>query len=149
MLHLVVFMLCVFTTVSLVVVLLSGRIAYSYLKQRRDHELDRLNYYHGRLKSSISTLLAQANEIDQESRFLIQLHEDNWSHQLTRVLKDLIVLSDGVTALEFRLKSRNASAVRPYLEKSCSIAVKLARQLNAIRAAMRALKVEDEPERRK
>ena len=141
MLRLLLFVFCPLVVLFVTAVFILWRKISRHLKERRNRELVRLSHYHNRLRLVVNALFAQADDIDQQSKYLGWPTEAEWSRRLAKVCSNLVILGDGLTAIEAHLKSGDLGASRSHLLQSCRIATTLMRQLQEIRGATRLLGV--------
>ncbi|MBI4534311.1 MAG: hypothetical protein HY711_10245 [Candidatus Melainabacteria bacterium] len=120
-------------------VLWFGFVAAKYLRQRHQEQLKRLLDYEKRLKEVVSVLLAQADAIDQESRFLRQAPDCKWSQHLEVACNDLVRLGDKLVVIESYVELGNVGLTRSELLKSVRDAIKLLSELKEIKEKSRIL----------
>jgi hypothetical protein len=101
------------------------------LHDRKRYQLDQLREYHARLKIVLSELLAKANEVDQQAKYLGES-----AHRHTEELKNacdrLLALTDALPVIEKTLDEKNLTASRQMLHESTNIAHHVSTQLDAL-----------------
>jgi hypothetical protein len=137
--HVILIGLLFFLLFALIVLLFVWRQISKFFAQRRSQQVLLMQSYHQRLKPIVSELLAKANDIDQESKYLTGGVEQNWSSQLVLACSELIVLGDSLTCIEHSLDEGNIRQSKENLLSSLKIAVKVSRELDFLRAKRRQL----------
>ena len=136
MLHLILVALCLVGICGLfgvIVVFVCWRRVVHYLEARRKENLNRLQAYLDRLRRVVTSLLAQADEVDQESKFAGRDLGIEWSRRLAKTCNDLVVLSESLALIDQELRSSNVRASRDSLLRSCRLASHLARELKTMK----------------
>jgi hypothetical protein len=98
----------------------------------RKEQLEELRRYHERLRSVVSDLLSQADEIDQHSRYA-GTADSLWAKQLRDACNELVRLGDELPRIEQLLQEKKVKEGRDVILASCRKAEELAKRLRSIR----------------
>lgn len=120
-------------------------LAFAALKfSRRDREklvIEKLEQNTVRLQNAISELMARANEVDQESKYLQGGLDLALSRRLEQACSDLVVLGDAVKVIEARIEQRELKLAKDDLLISLGAADKIRSQINEIREEIRRKRI--------
>lgn len=125
-----------FTTLSIllcsgyVVRLLSLRLHAEQVRQLTDLQL-----YKNRLQTVTSEMLAQANEMDQKSKYIQGDVSSDWSKNLGIACDELVQLGETLPLIDQLLERKKIKAAREGITRSCRMASKISRELHDIRLA--------------
>jgi len=127
---LIVMVLCLVggTAISFIVY----RKIHRYLQVKRQRDLALLTEYRARLGPVLSELLANANDVDQQSKF-IGVPDSDWSNRLARICRTLIELSDSLKVIDGLLMAKDVKQAREVLLNSAREAAAAAQQLERMR----------------
>lgn len=121
---------CIFCSVAGVVVLgLSWHRIARYLKARRERDLIAIQSYHGRLSLVVSELLARANELDQQSKYLPAETEAEWNRVYEKLGRALVLMGDTLSIIKERLEEKNVKGGREVTLLLCREATWVSRSL--------------------
>ncbi len=109
------------------------RFVRGILEERRQRQLVVLRAYNKRLHAIVERLLARADEIDQEQKYLPVPAGGNNSTRLARACSELVVLGDSLKMLDVLAESGDLRRLRADLLRCCRVAARLARELEAMR----------------
>lgn len=129
--------LLLITFFGFIVLALIWRQLSKYLEQRRLRQLSQMHSYNRRLKLIVSELLAKANDIDQESKYISQTPDHNWSQRLLASCSDLVVLGNSLHLIEHKLGEGNVKESRESILSSCRIAVRVSTELDGLESSWR------------
>jgi hypothetical protein len=108
-----------------------------YLKMRRREALRRMNDYNLRLSRVVNHLLARANEVDQESKYIETKMTSRWSQAMANTCTELVLLGDAVKMIERQIESADLQSCRKSMLESVHIAGHLSLSLDGLQAEMR------------
>ncbi|HEY9775646.1 MAG TPA: hypothetical protein V6C81_17920 [Planktothrix sp.] len=114
------------------------RSFFFYFRDRRRRRLEQIEEYHERLRSVISELLAKADEVDQQGKYL-GVPSAEWTHILRAACSELVKLGDDLPKIEKMLEEQDLNGARDTVLESCRKASKISRQLDSIRLNERRL----------
>ncbi len=90
-----------------------------------------------RLQSAISELMARANELDQESKFLGEAFRPELSSRLAKACEDLVLLGDALNLIEARISRQELDSARDDLLISLGAANKISAEIKQISEEIR------------
>jgi hypothetical protein len=123
-----------FTTLSILLgagYVLRRRLLLEQSKKMR--ELTDLQRYRKRLHAVTTEMLAQANDLDQKSKFIQGNVSDAWSKNLGIACDELVQLGETLPLIDQLLERRNVKDAREGILRSCRMAAKISRELHDIR----------------
>jgi len=121
--------LCVCGLAGLVAFVLTWRKLALFLKARRERNLLALDHYHSRLSLVVSELLSRANEIDQQSKYLPQEMEAEWSASFVKLGNALVVMGDALVIIKERVAEKNVKSARELTLILCREATLVSKRL--------------------
>lgn len=89
------------------------------------------------LAEAVSELMARANEVDQETKYLQKGSQPEVSERLGQVCKDLVVLGDAVNVINKRIEQKQLDSAKTDLLISLGAASKISSEINDIRKTIR------------
>jgi len=121
--------------VMLVVIasLVTWRKISIYFQEKRLRQLNELHCYSERLRTVVAEFLATVNELDQGGKYVIEQMGNDWSRRLGVTCQELVSLGESLPLVDQLLSSKNVSAGREGLLRSCRMASKIALELEEIR----------------
>lgn len=125
-----------FTTLS--ILLCSGyvvRLLSLRLHAEQVRQLTELQLYKNRLQTVTSEMLAQANEMDQKSKYIQGDVSSDWSKNLGIACDELVQLGETLPLIDQLLERKKIKAAREGITRSCRMASKISRELHDIRLA--------------
>ncbi len=121
---------CIFCSVAGVIVLgLSWHKIARYLKLRRERDLAAIRSYHSRLSLVVSELLARANELDQQSKYLPAETEAEWNRVYEKLGRALVLMGDTLIIIKQRVDEKNVRSGREVTLLLCREATWVSRSL--------------------
>jgi len=121
---------CIVCSVAGVVVLgLSWHKIAGYLKARRETDLLAIQSYHERLSLVVSELLARANELDQQSKYLPAETEAEWNRVYEKLGRALVLMGDTLVIIKERIAEKNVKGGREVTLLLCREATWVSRSL--------------------
>lgn len=120
---------CVFALVGLVAVALTWHKIALFLSARRERHLLSMKQYHSRLSIVVSELMARANEIDQQSKYLPAETEKEWSAGYERIGGALVVMGDALVLIQERVEEKNVKSAREMILLLCREASLVSKRL--------------------
>lgn len=109
------------------------RYTSNYLAMKRSEQLFSLRKQNERLKIVVSELLAQVNDIDQESKFRNSNVHPSHSQQMVLSCNELVSLGDTLKLIDRHLQSGQVRESRKYILDSCNIALRASNDLHSLR----------------
>lgn len=94
-----------------------------------------------RLQDAVSELMARANEIDQESKFLEGGLSADQSERLQKACSELVILGDAVDVIETRLSQRDLKSAEQDLLITLGAADKIRTEISEIREEIRQKRI--------
>ncbi len=98
-------------------------------------QLTDLHLYRNRLQTVTSEMLAQANEMDQKSKYIQGSVSADWSKNLGIACDELVQLGETLPLIDQLLERKKIKAAREGITRSCRMASKISRELHDIRVA--------------
>lgn len=114
---------------GLVVFALSWRKITLFLKARRERDLLAIRSYHSRLSLVVSELLARANEIDQQSKYLPAETEAEWSKIYEKLGRALVLMGDTLVIIKDHVDQKNVKGGREVTLLLCRESIWVSRRL--------------------
>jgi AcrR family transcriptional regulator len=108
------------------------RSVFFYFRDRKKRQLEMVHEYQERLRTIIMELLAKADEVDQQSKYL-GVPSTEWAEELRRACSDLVKLGDRLPEIERLIEEENIRGAREAVLESCRKAVQISRQLDHVR----------------
>jgi len=108
------------------------RSTFFYFRDRRRRQLKMVQEYHERLRTIIMELLSQADELDQQSKYL-GIPSESWAQELRSACSELVKLGDDLPHIERMLDENDLKRARDLVFDSCQKATQISRQLESIR----------------
>lgn len=100
-----------------------------YLKLRRERDLAAIRSYHSRLSLVVSELLARANELDQQSKYLPAETEAEWNRVYEKLGRALVLMGDTLIIIKQRVDEKNVRSGREVTLLLCREATWVSRSL--------------------
>lgn len=120
---------CFCSLAGLIVVGLSWRKIALYLNARRERDLLALRTYHSRLSLVVGELLARANELDQQSKYLPVETEKEWSRMYENLGQALVLMGDTLIIIKEHVEQKNVKGGRDVTLLLCREATWVSRRL--------------------
>ena len=95
------------------------------------------------LQKAIAELMARADELDQDCRYLGQSTLPEVSQRIAKACGDLSLLQDAVKVIETRIESRNLKTAQEDLLLSLGAANKISLEINELREEIRLRRQSD------
>lgn len=105
-----------------------------YLRMRKQESLLRMSEYNLRLSRVVNHLLARANEVDQESKYIETKMTSQWSQSMANACTQLVLLGDAVKMIEGQILVSDLQASQKSLLESVRIARHLSLSLDGLQA---------------
>jgi uncharacterized membrane protein YcjF (UPF0283 family) len=115
------------------IVLFGWRAITRFLAERKARQIEMLAVHHKRLHSVVDNLLAKADQIDQEQKYLPQPITLEASKRLGKTCNELVTLTDTLKLIGTQLKAKNVRKARQILLSGCRIAAHANRELDRVR----------------
>lgn len=126
----------VFGLVGLITLALTWRKIAGYLNARRERDLISMRHYHLRLSLVISELLAKANEIDQQAKYLPSETESEWNKTYDKLGRALVLMGDTLIIIKERIDEKNVKGSREVTLLLCREAVWVSKRLLVFESRM-------------
>ena len=104
-----------------------------YMHSKRMRQIADLEFYRKRLQIVTSEMLAQANELDQKSKYTSGQVSQVWSKNLGITCEELVRLGETLPLIEQLLERKKVKESREGILRSCRMATKISRELHDIR----------------
>ena len=118
---------------SMILLLVIFVVAQNLKRSGGKNLLPKLEASTKRLQLATADLLARADEIDQESRFVAGGMRPEFSQRLAKACSDLVLLEDAVKVVEARIQTRELNLARQDLLSSLSVARSVRSSTNCVR----------------
>lgn len=91
-----------------------------------------------RLQEAVAELMARADELDQESKFLgAGVTRTDFSQRVAKACSELVLLQDAVKVIEDRIESQDLKSAKEDLVISLGVANKISYEINELREEIR------------
>lgn len=120
---------CFCSLTGLIFLAVGWRKISRYLNARRERDLLALRNYHSRLSLVVGELLARANELDQQSKYLPVETEKEWSRMYENLGQALVLMGDTLKIIKGHVDEKNVKGGREVTLLLCREATWVSRRL--------------------
>lgn len=106
------------------------------LKQRQAMHLNMLASYSKRLHAVVDGLLAKADAIDQEQKYLPQALDADASRRLGKSCNELVVLAESLKLIDAQIEAGDVRGGRDTLLRCCRVAHHVSGELKTIKGLL-------------